>query len=59
MNFSDLSLNDTLSSLGLTTKPATCEFNMYAKEIIQNGVVLFVGDSVQVWAWLRAKGMIR
>ncbi len=59
MTFAELSLNDTLASLGLTTKPATCEFNMYAKEIRRSGVTLFVGDSVQVWAWLRAKGLVK
>ena len=59
MTLSDLSLNDILATHGLTTRPATCEFNMYAKEIIRSGVVLFVGDSVEVWAWLRAKGFIK
>ncbi len=57
--FAELSLNDTLASLGLTTKPATGEFNAYSKEIRRNGVTLFVGDAREVWAWLRAKGLIK
>lgn len=59
MNFTELSLNDTLANLGLTTKPATCEFNIYSKEIRRNGVTLFVGDAREVWTWLRAKGLVK
>lgn len=49
----EMTLHDTLASLGYTTKPA----HQYAKHILDaSGATVFTGDSVEVWAWLRGRG---
>ena len=44
-----MTLNQTLTSLGYTTQTA----NHYQKHILENGVAVFTGDSVAVWAWIK------
>lgn len=47
-----MSLNETLASLGLTTAPAGNGWSIGCKHILNQGTVIFTGDSVEVWAWL-------
>ena len=43
-----MTLNQTLASLGYTTQPA----HHHQKHILKNGIAVFTGDSVAVWAWI-------
>jgi hypothetical protein len=44
----ELTLNQTLASLGYETRPSV----HYSKMIMKDGEVVFCGDSTEVWEWL-------
>lgn len=46
----DLTLNETLASLGLGTRHA----GGYRKHITLDGFTVFTGDAGEVWEWLRS-----
>lgn len=50
-----MSLNQLLASKGFTTTPAGHFFNIYSKHIMRDGVVIFTGDSAEVWAWVKGQ----
>lgn len=50
----DLTLNETLAARGLATRPAGSRWSLGSKDILDaTGAVVFTGDSVEVWAWLK------
>jgi len=49
-------LTETLKDMGLTHRPAKRQF---AREIVDgSGAVLFTGNALQTWAWLRETGRL-
>ena len=50
MSTLDLTLNQTLAAMGLTTSPTgQCE-----KIILRDGVEVFQGSASDVWAWIKS-----
>lgn len=56
----DLSLNQTLEALGLSTRPApkTLARKEGSKHILRGAEILFTGTAGDVWAWLGARAAI-
>ena len=49
-----LTLNQTIAALGYTKKRAGASWNLYDMHIMKDGKIVFTGDSVATWAWLRS-----
>ncbi len=56
MTPNDLTLNEVLSTLGLTTRPLE-KVETTAKDILdRGGTVVFTGSALEVWRWLHETG---
>ena len=53
MTPNDLTLNEVLSALGLTTRNGG---RGQGKEILDGGTVVFTGPAFEVWRWLHDTG---
>ena len=49
----DLTLNEVLAALGLTTRE---HLDVEGKEILDGGSVVFTGPALEVWRWLHETG---
>lgn len=48
-------LNQLLASKGFTTAPANNGWSIGCKHILRDGAVVFTGDSLEVWAWIKGQ----